>query len=97
MGKKHITAKKTTRINIRLLPKEKAYIEQAARMCNTSVSSFIITSAIDSAGEAMQIHNREALSEKEWNALYASLIKPPKCPIALQKAFDEYRRLESGY
>ena len=84
---------KSERISIRLTPEIKRCIEQAASIDRRSITSFIITSAIQSAEEILKRGDQMVLSEEDWYRFHAALQNPPKASAALRKAFKDYKAM----
>lgn len=84
---------KTERVQVRVDPTAKRMLERAAALANTTVSAFVVNSALDAAGHL--IHDREqlVLSEGDWNVFFDALVNPPKPNAALRKAFAVHGRL----
>ena len=79
---------KTSRIDIRLLPSDKATLEAAASLRRVSVSSYILSAAIEAA--RMDIEKEEAimLGDQSRDALLSLLENPPEPNEALKRLFE---------
>lgn len=85
---------KPERISIRLNHEIKHKIERAAALDHRSITSFIISSAIESADEVLKRDNYISLSEKDWDIFYEALNNPPKPNKALRKALADYKNAD---
>lgn len=84
---------KSDRVHIRLEPEYKQRIQQAALISDYSVSTFIVRSAVMAAEEVLRHGDDIVLSEKEFNDLHTSLVKPPKSSKALRRAIKACQRM----
>jgi uncharacterized protein (DUF1778 family) len=85
------TAKKE-RINLRLDKAAKRRIEKAASYQGTTVSSFILSSALTSADEALQKHETMVLEREDAEIFFDAILDPPKPNAAFRRAMKEYRK-----
>lgn len=85
------TAKKQ-RINLRLEDAAKRRIEKAASYEGTSVSGFILSSALASADEALQKHETMVLGREDAEIFFDAILNPPKPNAAFRRAMAEYRK-----
>lgn len=79
---------KNSRIDIRLDPKDKETLEYAASLKRISLSSYILSAAMELA--KMDIEKEEAiiLSNKQRDELLSLLDNPPEPTEALRKLFQ---------
>jgi len=78
-------ATKTDRLEVRLTPAERREIEQAALLASESVSSFVVTAAIQRAEAIVTERASTAVSADYFGRLLGSLDQPDSAP-ALQRA-----------
>jgi uncharacterized protein (DUF1778 family) len=93
MHTNHTESQKTERIDIRIDLKTKQRIEKAAAIDHRSITSFIISRAIESADEILQRGDQMILSDKDWDKFHIALTKPQKPNQALKKAAAKYKSL----
>ena len=84
---------KTERVQVRVDPTAKRMLERAASLANTTVSAFVVNSALDAAGHLIRERVHVMLSERDWDVFFEALVKPPKPNAALRKAFAAHKRL----
>ena len=75
--------RKRERIYLRLDASAKKKIEQAAALEQKTVTSFILSSAMESAERIVKAHKKIVLSDRDWNAFFEALVDPPKPNQAL--------------
>lgn len=80
------------RLNLRLKPDAKRRIEQAAAFEGTTVSSFIVSSALATAERTIRKHETVALSRRDAEVFFDAVINPPRPSAKLAKAIEEHRR-----
>ena len=81
-------AVKTSRIDIRLLPGDKSTIEAAASIKRVSVSTYILSAAIEAAKTDIEREERITLNDTSRDALLHLLDNPPEPSEALKKLFQ---------
>ncbi|EPR9083297.1 type II toxin-antitoxin system TacA family antitoxin [Cronobacter dublinensis] len=79
---------KKDRLECRLSTEDKAAIEAAASLSNTSVSQFIVDAARARARVLLEEHHRIRLTEQGWHAVMAALDNPPAPNEKLKRAFE---------
>ena len=52
-------------------------IERAAALRNTTVSGFVVNSALDAATHLIREHERLVLEARDWNVFLDALLDPP--------------------
>ena len=90
-----ITAR-SERINLRLSDTAKRRIEQAAAVEGKTVSSFIVSSALESADRTVRRHETVALARADAARFFDALADPPPPNARLRAALaDHGRRVDS--
>ena len=84
---------KTERVQVRVDPNAKRMLERAAALANTTVSAFVVNSALDAAGHLIRERERLVLSERDWDLFLDALVTPPEPNAALRRAFARHDRL----
>ena len=81
------------RLSLRLDGPAKRKLEQAAAYTNTSMTKFVLESALSHADEIVQEHERITLPAKDWNVFYDALLNPPEPNAAMREGMKWYRDL----
>jgi uncharacterized protein (DUF1778 family) len=84
------------RLEARLTPEQKKYIEKAARIKGTSVSDFVVLSASDAAVRTIREHEALVLHERASEVFARALLRPPAPGRRLQAAAKRYNRWSRG-
>lgn len=73
------------RINLRTSAEAKEMIERAATLMGTTVSSFMLQNAYESARRVVSEYDTLTLTQRDFKAFTASIENPPKPKAALRK------------
>lgn len=84
---------KAARVQIRIDRTAKQTLERAATLSNTTVSGFVVATALDAASRLIRERERLVLSNRAFDAFAEALSHPPKANAALKRAFARHRRL----
>lgn len=84
---------RTQRVQIRIAPAAKRMIERAAALQNTTVSGFVVNSALDAATHLIQERERIVLEARDWDVFLDALLDPPEPNAALRDAVQIHARL----
>ena len=76
---------KQTRLNVRASAQQKKVIEKAARLLNTTVSSFVLQRAVEDAQAILAEQHQFRLPKEQWQAFCKALDAPPRDLPALRK------------
>jgi len=82
---------KTARIELRTEPEQEERIRTAARLVNQSITSFMITAAIERADEVIANWSTTTVSAEFFDDLLAALDAPAERNEALSKAVRRHR------
>ena len=85
-------AVKTERLDVRVTREHKRLIEKAALVTGQPVTSFILSSALDCAREALEQESRTVLSERDGRTFLLLLDKHRAPAAALVRAVKRDRR-----
>ncbi|MGB5649580.1 MAG: DUF1778 domain-containing protein [Sedimenticolaceae bacterium] len=85
-------AAKNERINLRLKQSAKVLIERAATFEGTTVSGFILSSALASAEKTLHEHESIRLNEQDARLFFEALAEPVKFNKKLTDALAEHDR-----
>ncbi len=80
---------RTTKLDIRLSPDDKARLSAAADARHQSVSQFVVESALGRADETLADRQRFTLDAEQWTAFMAALDAPPREMPRLERLFRE--------
>jgi uncharacterized protein (DUF1778 family) len=81
--------RKQTKVQLRLRPEQKAIIARAARLRQTTLSSFLLESAYRAAQQVLAEQVHFVLPPERWQAFCAALDAPPREIPALKKLLTE--------
>ena len=84
------TQNKNERINLRLKSSAKSLIERAASFEGSTVSYFILASALEQAQKTVQEHEAIALNAKNSRIFFEALTAPLRFNRKLSAAFEEH-------
>ena len=84
---------RTQRVQIRVAPAAKRLIERAASLQNTTVSGFVVNSALDAASHLIREHERLVLDARDWGVFLDALLDPPEPNAALREAARTHARV----
>ena len=83
------TPTRTDRIDLRITPEAKQALQAAASARRTSVSDFVLASALKAAQEALAERQYFGLNAEQWAAFQAALDAPPQSHARLKKLLRE--------
>ena len=69
---------RSDKLDIRISPEAKRVLQEAARERHTTISQFVIDSALGTAREVLAERTRIGLSLEDWAAFQAALDAPPQ-------------------
>lgn len=97
MAQAHALASRTRlklreRIDVRLLPEQKVFIEKAAGIRGVSVTDFIIQNAVENATRTIQQHETWTLERPDAELFFQALLAPPVPGVQLKKAAKRYKQ-----
>ena len=80
---------RTERIEIRTKPEVKSLIERAAELQHTTVSAYLLNSALEKARTDIDEANTFVLSENDRERFFSALENPPAPNKALRDLFSD--------
>ncbi len=80
---------KATRVQLRLRPDQKAVLARAAKLCHTSLSTFMLEHAHEAAQQVLAKQVDIVMTPAEWKAFSKALDAPPRSIPALGKLLTE--------
>jgi len=81
------------RLSLRLDGPAKRKLERAAAYSNTSMTKFVLESALIHADEIVQKHERITLPTEDWDVFFDALLNPPEPNDAMREGMKWYRDL----
>ena len=82
-------SKRTDRIDLRVSPEAKKALQAAAELLRTSVSDFVLASALRAADEELADRRLFTLSAEQWEAFQTALDAPPRPMPRLKRLLQE--------
>jgi len=83
------TEAKTDRLDIRITPEARRILQQAAKERHTTISQFVLESALHSANIVLAQRSRIALNAEQWTAFIAALDAPPRRHPRMERLLNE--------
>jgi uncharacterized protein (DUF1778 family) len=80
---------KSEKIDIRITPDAKHILQEAARERHTTISQFVINTALSAASEVLAERSRIGLNAEQWTALMAALDAPPRRHPRMERLLNE--------
>ena len=80
---------RSEKLAIRLTPQAKQILQQAARERHTSISQFVLESALSTASEVLAERSRLGLNAEQWEAFMAALDAPPRRHPRLERLLNK--------
>ncbi|MCB1446919.1 MAG: DUF1778 domain-containing protein [Rhizobiaceae bacterium] len=83
------TAQRSDKIDIRISPSAKRILQEAAREQHTTISQFVIDSALSTARELLIERSRIGLDTEQWRTFVAALDAPPQRHDRMERLLRE--------
>jgi uncharacterized protein (DUF1778 family) len=83
-------------MHLRVDAKTKRKLERAAAYEEKTVSDFVLSNALTAAERVIESHEKITLSDRDWDAFYNALLKPPSPSQRLREAARRYRERVGG-
>jgi len=80
---------RSDKLDIRISPEAKRILQEAARERHTTISQFVIDSALATANEVLAERNRIGLTSEQWTAFMAALDAPPRSHERMKRLLNE--------
>jgi uncharacterized protein (DUF1778 family) len=80
---------KTVRLDIRITPETRRLLQTAAKERHTTVSQFVLESAIHSASTVLAERTRLSLNAEQWTAFMKALDEPPSRHPRMERLLNE--------
>ena len=89
--RKETARKARERIDVRLRPEQKTFIEKAAHIKGLTLTDFIIQNAVENAKQAIREYETWTLERPDAELFAAALTNPPALGPQLTQAAKRYR------
>lgn len=83
------TSQRSDKLDIRISPEAKRLLQEAARERHTTISQFVIDSALTTANEVLAERLRIGLNTEQWAAFMAALDAPPRTHERMARLLKE--------
>jgi uncharacterized protein (DUF1778 family) len=80
---------RSEKLDIRIAPSAKRMLQEAARARHTTISQFVMDSAIAAATEVLAERSRIGLDCNDWAAFIAALDAPPRRHARMERLLRE--------
>jgi len=80
---------RSDKLDIRISPEAKRLLQEAARERQTTISQFVIDSALSTAHEVLAERTRIGLNSQQWAAFMAALDAPPRRHPRMERLLKE--------
>lgn len=80
---------KSARLDIRITAEARLLLQQAARERHTTISQFVLESALQSASAVLAERSRIGLDAEQWTAFMTALDAPPRRHPRLERLLNE--------
>lgn len=84
-----VSQSRSEKLDLRVAPEAKRMLQEAARERHTSLSQFVLDSAIAAATEVLAERTRIGLSSEDWTAFMAALDAKPKTHARMKRLLTE--------
>ena len=82
-------SQRSDKLDIRISPEAKRVLQEAARERQTTISQFVIDSALSTAHDVLAERTRIGLSSEQWTAFMAALDAPPQRHPRMERLLKE--------
>jgi uncharacterized protein (DUF1778 family) len=80
---------RSEKLDIRITPEAKQILQQAAKQRHTTISQFVLESALDSASTVLAERSRLILNAEQWEAFMVALDAPPRHHPRMERLLNE--------
>ncbi len=80
---------RSEKLDIRITPEAKQVLQEAAKERHTTISQFVLESALDSANAVLAERTRINLNAEQWEAFMAALDAPPRRHERMERLLNE--------
>lgn len=80
---------RSDKLDIRITPEAKRVLQQAAKERHTTISQFVLESALNSASAVLAERSRIGLDAEQWTAFMAALDASPRRHPRMERLLTE--------
>ena len=80
---------RSDKLDIRITPEAKRLLQQAAKERHTTISQFVLESALNSASAVLAERSHIGLNAEQWTAFMAALDEPPRRHPRMERLLNE--------
>ncbi len=80
---------RSEKLDIRITPEAKQILQQAAKQRHTTISQFVLESALDSATAVLAERTRFNLDTEQWAAFMEAMDAPPRQHPRMARLLNE--------
>ena len=80
---------RSEKLDIRITPEAKQILQQAAKHRHTTISQFVLESALDSASTVLAERSHLGLNAEQWEDFMAALDAPPRRHPRMERLLNE--------
>jgi uncharacterized protein (DUF1778 family) len=80
---------RSDKLDIRITPEAKRLLQQAAKERHTTISQFVLESALNSASAVLAERSRIGLDAEQWTAFMVALDAPPRRHPRMERLLRE--------
>jgi uncharacterized protein (DUF1778 family) len=84
-----LSSPRSEKLDIRITPEAKRLLQDAARERHTTISQFVLDTALSAASEVLAERNRIGLTAEQWEAFTAALDAPPRQHPRMKRLLNE--------
>ncbi len=84
-----ITPHRSEKLDIRITPDAKQILQQAAKQRHTTISQFVLQSALDSASAVLAERSSIGMNAEQWEAFITALDAPPRRHPRMERLLNE--------
>ena len=77
------------KIDIRITPEAKRLLQEAARERHTTISQFVLDTALGAANDLLAARTRIGLDDEQWQRFMEALDAPPRVHPRMQRLLNE--------
>jgi len=80
---------RSEKLDIRITPEAKQILQQAAKERHTSISQFVLESALNSASAVLAERSQFMLDAGQWEAFLTAMDAPPRRHARMERLLNE--------
>jgi uncharacterized protein (DUF1778 family) len=80
---------RSEKLDIRITPEAKRLLQEAARERHTTISQFVLDTALGAANDLLAARTRIGLDSEQWQRFMEALDAPPRVHPRMQRLLNE--------